>query len=300
MTARGSRGRRWLVRRLVRWRGAVGARLVAFGVACALLGAVWCGAPVAAGAAPPGDRGPIDAIRIDPPQRGRLELSAALELAPSGWEAWIPASDGPVAYAEAIHHVTGSVGARYTVAPGWSVAVGARAGVTHQREVWDGGGESRWRKTALKVTTASVQFDAPRWPRGTGMSVALRAAPRSLGVELSVSQIRDPLVLFGSLHVNREAVGSERVGSVGLGVGAAFVANERVTLRTAVGLTSPLAGVRAPASALSWRMGYLLDAQGDQEIAAFGSWTQQGQELAAKIGVEWKVAIVPSSKIATR
>ena len=25
---------------------------------------------------------------------GRLELSAALELAPSGWEAWIPASDG--------------------------------------------------------------------------------------------------------------------------------------------------------------------------------------------------------------
>jgi len=290
-------GGRWLVERP--W-GAARARFVAFGVVWALLGAFWCSAPVASAAAAVWEREPIDAIRIDPPQRGRFELSAALELAPSGWVAWIPAADGLVAYAEATHRFSGTVGVRYTVAPGWSVAVGAKAAVTHLREAWDGGDESQWYKTPLKVTTASVQYDAPRWPRGTGVSVALRAGPRSWGAELSLSQIRDPLVLFGSLHVNREAVGSERVDSVGLGVGAAFVANERVTLRTTVGLTSPLAGLRAPATALSWRVGYFLDAQGDREIAAFGSWTHQGQELAAKIGIEWKVAIVPSSKIATR
>ena len=57
---------------------------------------------------------------------------------------------GPVAYAEAIHHVTGSVGARYTVAPGWSVAVGARpalrtSGRCGTAEVRAGGGKRRSR-----------------------------------------------------------------------------------------------------------------------------------------------------------
>ena len=70
----------------------------------------------------------------------------------------------------------------------------------------------------------------------------VRAAARALG--RGASRVADP----GSLSplwqppLNREAASSERVGSVGLGVGAAFVANERVTLRTAVGFTAPLAG----------------------------------------------------------
>lgn len=235
---------------------------------------------------------PIDSIRIEPAEQGRLELSAGLELVPSGWETLVAVGDTLISYAEASHQAIASIGVRYTLVRGLSVSAGISTGLVHQREAWDGGGQSqRLLGTALRVSSAGLRYDTPRSPRGSSLGIALSGGRRASGIEVSLSQIRDPLVLFGSLFVARDARAPDPVNSVGLGVGAAFVANERVTLRASWGVTSPFTGVRAPASALSWRVGYLLDVAGDREIAAFGSWTNRGHEIGAKIGVEWNVVM---------
>lgn len=229
----------------------------------------------------------IDPVRLPEEKRGDLLVALGLDAAPGGREGLVFIGDGAVGFAEVSAPVTARLSVRYAVARGLSVSVATEAGWAHHRLSWQGGDESRsttWKRP--DIAGVGLHYQTRRSPAGHAAGFDLRMTPGTAQVEASVSQVRDPLVLFGSVFYQADRDRPRR-RALGLGTGVAFVANERITLRGSLVLSLPLSGLEIPASAASWRLSYLLDVEGEQELAVYGSWTANGQEAPAKIGIEW-------------
>ena len=194
------------------------------------------------------EKAPIDPIRVVDDERGDLFVSAGLELSPSGFEGLAVVGDDVTAYAEARTEATAIVAARYVVTEGLSFSLGLRTGLLHQREAWYGGPETdSLSPSGIEFAGAGLHYRSARSATGHSAGMALRAASGTIEVEASLSQIRDPLLLFGAFHYQVDPL-SKGGRSIGLGAGVAFVANERVTLRGSMGLALPLTGLKTPTS----------------------------------------------------
>src|SRR5690606_26574922 len=110
------------------------------------------------------------------------------------------------------------------------------------------------------------------------------------GVELGVSLVRDPAILFGAAAV--EPGGAPGAGrAMRLSAGLASVANERVALSGTAALRFPTMGGQEPSGVLLWRIGYLMDPRGGRERAVYGGWSTAGDRLRMTLGVEWAVRV---------
>lgn len=234
-----------------------------------------------------GDRRPIDLVRLPEEERGDLFVSVNFELSPVGYEGVALVGDEPIGYADVMTQAAATVTVRYAVSRSLSLSLGVGTGLTHHRQTWQGGLESRsltWRRP--KIIGTGLHYQTDRSARGRSAGVDVHVTPGAAQINASLSQIRDPLLLFGSVYyqVDTDAL---RPRSIGFGAGAAFIANDRTTLRGSMALSLPLSGLSVPTSSLSWRTAYLLDLEGGQEIALYGTWTQNGPETSARVGIEW-------------
>lgn len=302
--------------------GFVSAVLAGALVACGLLAwaapAVAAVATQAAGRADAGEPAltePIDALRPIRDRLGDARVTLGVDLTPSGLVASVPLVDGLVQYAEATLEAGLRAGVGIGLADGLTLALGWRAGLVYHREAMQGSGppggtspggdgpggaipagqETTSVTTAsLSWTSAAVQYESPRSMDGKAVGLTLRwlVQQRAAGLDVGVSQVRDPVILFGGLSAEAgTGQGGER--AVGLVAGATFAANDRFFVKGAASLKLPLGGMQAPASALTFRAAYQLDGRGDAEVAVHGAWSLAGDEPRVTLGVEWTAKVFP-------
>jgi len=204
----------------------------------------------------------------------------------------VPYGDGWARYAEATTEAALHLGARMGLGEGVAIAFGWRGGLSHYRQAVQGGEEaSRFAFQAFRWNGAALHYQSPRSARGRALGLSLRLAPaRRRSLEVGLSHIRDPLVLFSALLLEGSRAPGDSI-AMGVSAGATFVANERVSIKGAAAIRLPLAGAEAPSSSLVWRAGYQLDAEGDRQIALHGAWAFGGDEPRVTLGVEWETRI---------
>src|SRR5690606_36553930 len=102
---------------------------------------------------------------------------------------------------------------------------------------------------------------------------------------LSVSAIRDPVVLSGRAGVMRN--GGE-ADTLELSLGAGFVANDRVSFGASVSHVTVPGTARRPVTVLTARVGYAPGARSTAEIGVTASLHVGGESPSAGFGVFWQ------------
>lgn len=238
---------------------------------------------------------PVDPLTV-PRGAGGVTLVLGVDVSPGGFEAAIPHGTGWTRYVQATAEAGLHLGARLGLGRDLTLAFGWRASLVHRREAVEGG-EERESLTGrpLRWTGAALEYETPRSTGGHALGVSLQVVPGAgaglvAGVELGVSLVRDPAILFGAAAV--EPGGAPGAGrAIRLSAGLAFVANERVALRGTAALRFPTMGVQEPSGVLLWRIGYLMDPGGSREMAVYGGWSTAGDRLRMTLGVEWAVRV---------
>jgi Outer membrane protein beta-barrel domain len=135
---------------------------------------------------------------------------------------------------------------------------------------------------------------------GVGLSVEYRPAPGStldprfsvgvaypwtVTVQSQASLIRDPVIVLASLGYSQPLDSAN--SSLNLGLGAGFVANERISFSASANYAIPIGDTNLPVSSLSFRTGYNLDDQGNQDIGLRTTLSVRGGDTRLGIGIEW-------------
>lgn len=135
---------------------------------------------------------------------------------------------------------------------------------------------------------------------GAGLSVEYRPAPGStldprfsvgvaypwtVTVQSQASLIRDPVIVLASLGYSQPLDSAN--SSLNLGLGAGFVANERISFSASANYAIPIGDTNLPVSSLSFRTGYNLDDQGNQDIGLRTTLSVRGGDTRLGIGIEW-------------
>lgn len=235
----------------------------------------------------------IDPLVMPRDGRGDVRLTLAFDVSPEGVEALIPHDGGWIRYVEAATEAAFRIGVQAGVGEGLTAALGLRAGVLHERRAAGLDEAGRLVFQGLRWTEAALHYETARTDGGRAKAFTLRALPGGAALEAGVTEIRDPLVLFGGVLVERAWEPGREEAVVGASIGAAFVVNERVAMRGTAGIKLPLKGAKAPLSTLAWRTAYQLDARGRRELAFYAVWSLSGQRPRAAIGVEWTAKLAP-------
>jgi len=90
--------------------------------------------------------------------------------------------------------------------------------------------------------------------------------PWALGVSLSVSLLRDPVVLSSSLSLSHSFM-PPYSSSLSLAAGAGFVANDRISFSLNASLDQPLSFAASPGLSLTFSAGYGLDPEGNSQLS---------------------------------
>jgi len=105
------------------------------------------------------------------------------------------------------------------------------------------------------------------------------------GIGLSLSLLRDPMVLVANISLRGQS--EEPWSWLVLGLGAGFVANLWISISASAGLAVPLAGVGIPSTTLGIRTRYALDVKGKQEIGIRATLVLRGGRTWLSLEAEW-------------
>ena len=105
------------------------------------------------------------------------------------------------------------------------------------------------------------------------------------GIGLSLSLLRDPMVLVADISLRGQS--EEPWSWLVLGLGAGFVANLWISISASAGLAVPLAGVGIPYTTLGIRTRYALDVKGKQVIGIRATLVLRGGRTWLSLEAEW-------------
>lgn len=111
------------------------------------------------------------------------------------------------------------------------------------------------------------------------------AYPWTVTVQGQASLIRDPVIVLGSVGYSQPLDSAN--SSLNLGLGAGFVANERVSFSAFGNYAIPIGETNLPVTSLSFRTGYNLDDEGKQDIGLRTTLSVRGGDTRLGVGIEW-------------
>lgn len=111
------------------------------------------------------------------------------------------------------------------------------------------------------------------------------AYPWAIATELSANILRDPVVLSASLGYMKPMDGN--IGSISLGFGAGFVANETITFSGSVQYALPVGRPELPSTSVTLRTGYSLNGDGNRELSIKSTLVVRGHRTWVGLGLEW-------------
>lgn len=138
-------------------------------------------------------------------------------------------------------------------------------------------------RTVLYSTFCEYRMDpGSRWdPRAS----LFLGHPGKAGVGLSLSLLRDPMVLVADLSFRGQE--EEPQGWFVTSLGAGFVANLWISVSTLTSLAVPVVGVGVPSTSLGVRVRYGLDVQGKEEIGVRATLVLRGDRTWLALEAEW-------------
>lgn len=112
--------------------------------------------------------------------------------------------------------------------------------------------------------------------------------PWQANVGVSVSLLRDPVVLVGQVNMLTQA--DEPHNWFSLALGAGFVANASINLSTSLSVTIPTSGVGLPTTTIGMRALYSLDSGSKREVGVRVTLSVQGQipRLSIEADASWR------------
>jgi len=111
------------------------------------------------------------------------------------------------------------------------------------------------------------------------------AYPWTATVQGQASLIRDPVIVLASVGYSQPLDSAN--SSLNLGLGAGFVANERVSFSAFGNYAIPIGETNLPVTSLSFRTGYNLDDEGKQDIGLRTTLSVRGGDTTIGVGIEW-------------
>jgi len=247
-------------------------------------------------------QGSIDPLRRPPERAGLLEYEFGVDVFPGGGETVGKDDRGqPLALVQQRYTLMPQVAFRYAVNERWSMraAAGTSIGGWRRGDGHHGLGAWQW-SAGSGFGSVGVGW---RWAPGTDWDPRLDVqwhlgpAPQA-EAHLSVSRLRDPVVLTGGLGVLAARAAWEPGGTApGLGVvtaaKAAFVANQRVSFVAGVSHLLPAGVLQAPATTLTFGVHYALDGVQQRTVSWETVLVARGGALDMGFRVSWMGRRVP-------
>ncbi|HAX74819.1 MAG TPA: hypothetical protein DCY88_03030 [Cyanobacteria bacterium UBA11372] len=231
---------------------------------------------------------PIDPLRLPEEERGSYIYTFGVNYIPDGREGFDFDREGiPFNFETFNQLINLSVSGSYSFSRNLGISVNVNPNLFIGRQKRD----FTDRTETLTETNSDI---------GAGLSVEYRpdpgstldprfsigvAYPWTMTVQGQASLIRDPVIVLASLGYAQPLDSAN--SSLNLGLGAGFVANERVSFSASANYGIPIGDTNLPVTSLSFRTGYNLDDKGNQDIGLRTTLSMRGGDTRLGVGIEW-------------
>ena len=242
---------------------------------------------------------PIDPLRLPEEETGGYIYTFGVNYIPDGREGLDFDREGtPFNYETFNQSINFSASGSYSFSRNLSISANVNPNLFIGTEKRDFGNRTE------KATETNSDTDI-----GAGLSVEYRPNPGStldprfsvgvgypwtLTVQAQASLIRDPVIVLGSVGYSQPLDSAN--SSLNLGLGAGFVANERVSFSASANYGIPVGDTNLPVTSVSFRTGYNLDDKGNQDIGLRTTLSMRGGDTRLGVGIEWGGRGIVSSK----
>lgn len=234
---------------------------------------------------------PVDPLKRLEPEPGQLTFSARLGYLPRGYTVFgTDEALGPYRERVAVHALRVDLDLSYDLSRDLTFGVGL-AGELAQTQVlrayYDGGEDRRAEGSSSLVSSLALGYRlVPGDPLDPSLTLTL-AYPWALSASLGLSFLRDPVVLSLALEYAQDF--APLLGSLGLTLGAGFVANDLVSYAFQVTFRQPLAYAEAPSVGASFAVDLGLDPEAKGSVSLIFQGSLRGGETRAGLGVGFRL-----------
>lgn len=219
---------------------------------------------------------------------GKYELTLGLAYVPGGEEGLALSEHGPVVYTNLQHQVVVPLGLQYFASPSSSIVLTLTPRIVHtiRAEMASGAATtSSQTETSIGGSVGLRRRLAPLHAWDPTLALSLDLPFRTAQLALSVSWLRDPVVLSGSLSY-KVAI-QPRAHHVAVDLGAGLFLNDKIRARV-----SAQQSVRLDEPALprwNWSSGivYSLDGRGISDLYVGLQRAEQGGKAVTGLVLEW-------------
>jgi len=213
---------------------------------------------------------PVDPLKRAENTPGRFSFNISFGYKPTGGRVLDFNEDGvPYTKTYAVHRLTPAFALGYAVTDRFSLGAGLTVSYRIEQTInsFDDG-TSHYSESGSHELLPRVSLSyrlEPDNPLDPSLSLSLYK-PWALEASLSLSAIRDPIVLSGSLAYWHSFM-PPFTSSLTLSSGVGFVANDRISLSASASLNQPLIFASSPSLSLGLSTSYNFDPAGNSQIA---------------------------------
>lgn len=231
---------------------------------------------------------PIDPLRLPEEETGAYIYTFSINYIPDGREGFDFEPDGTPFNFETFNQLINFSGSgSYSFSPYVSISASVTPSLFIFKEKRDFGDRTETRTETDTDITSNLSLEYRPSPGSTidpRFSVGV-AYPWTITVQSQASLIRDPVIILASLGYSQSLESDNH--SLNFGIGAGFVANERVSFSGYANYRIPIGDTNLPVTSLSFRTGYNLDDRGNQDVGLRTTLSMRGGDTRLGISIEF-------------
>jgi hypothetical protein len=231
---------------------------------------------------------PIDPLRLPEEETGGYIYTFSINYIPDGREGFDFDPEGNPLNFETFNQLINFSGSgSYSFSPYVSISANVTPSLFISKETRDFGARTETTTETNTDITSDLSLEYRPSPGSTldpRFSVGI-AYPWTMTVQSQASLIRDPVIILAALGYSQSLESDNH--SLNFGIGSGFVANDRVSFSGYASYSIPIGETNLPATSLSFRTGYNLDDQGNQDIGLRTTLSMRGGNTRLGISIEW-------------
>lgn len=231
---------------------------------------------------------PIDPLKLPQAESGSYIYTFGVNYTPDGQQRlFLDEFGNPFTTTRFDQNLIFSVSGSYSFNENISIAGGLNSAIFFRSEK-DEFADSNHRHTETDTNYSgalSLEYRlAPKGALDPRISFGV-SYPWAANVQGSASLLKDPVILSASLGYYKSLENSGDSLTVGLGAG--FVANEKITFSGTANYTVPVGNTDLPVTSIGFRTGYSLDPKGNKELGLRTTLSVSGRETKLGFGIEF-------------